>query len=284
MTVTTRLVDSGEATLFTEARGEAARGTILLAMGATASMLWWPEPLLDALAEGGYRVIRFDHRDTGQSTTNALGDVRYDLADLVGDLLAILDAYGVEHAHLVGMSLGGYVSQMAALQNPERIRSLTLIAAEPVGIQYQGEGIGPEFMAHFGTMGELDWSDAAAVTAFELKIAELSAGPAVPFERDAVLARIAAEISRSPSIASAFNHSMIAGELDPALTAADITQPILAIHGSVDPIIAVAAAEAMPTAERLILEGRGHELTVHDAPQIAAAILAHVAKADQPAE
>ncbi|GLQ55891.1 alpha/beta fold hydrolase [Devosia nitrariae] len=67
-----RMVHTNGAELATEARGEPKRGTILLAMGATASMVWWPTSLVDALVAGGYQIIRFDHRDTGQSTTNAL--------------------------------------------------------------------------------------------------------------------------------------------------------------------------------------------------------------------
>lgn len=74
--------------------------------------------MMAGLAAGGYQVIRFDHRDTGQSTTHAPGVVDYDIADMADDLLAILDAYGAQAAHFVGMSLGGYVSQIAALQHP----------------------------------------------------------------------------------------------------------------------------------------------------------------------
>ena len=102
-----RLVETQGAVLATEAWGQGERGTILLAMGATASMVWWPGSLMRALVDGGYRVIRFDHRDTGESTTHAPGDLRYDVFNLSADLLAILDAYGVRAAHLVGMSLGG---------------------------------------------------------------------------------------------------------------------------------------------------------------------------------
>lgn len=268
-------VDGG-VSLHTEATGERRRGTILLAMGATASMLWWPQSLLTGLVEQGFQVIRFDHRDTGQSTTNAPGDVRYDIFDLAGDLIAILDAYGVEKAHLVGMSLGGYVAQIAAIDHPDRVLSLTLIASEPLGVAYEGEGIAPEFMEHFGAMGELDWSNRDAVARFLLRIAELSAGPATGFDAAATLRRIENELSRTTSMQSAFNHSMVGGELGEKHNAARLALPVLLIHGSKDPIISVnaarASAETIPGAHVLVLEGRGHELVEADVPQIAEAI------------
>ena len=267
------------AELATEAWGEGTQGTILLAMGATASMVWWPDALLEALVAGGYRVIRFDHRDTGQSTTGAPGEVGYDIFDLAEDLIAVLDAYGVEAAHVVGMSLGGYVAQIAALQHPERVKSLTLIAAEPLGIGYEAEGIAPELMAHFGTMGALDWSDRAAVAAFMLEIARLSAGKGRAFNEAASRQRIEREIDRASNIQSAFNHAMVGGDLPAGMTAAGLRMPVLVVHGSDDPVISVKAAETtarvVPGAELLVLEGAGHELAEVDLPRIAEAVLRH---------
>ena len=276
-------VRSGKATLCTETRGAPSKGTILMVMGATASMAWWPDGLLDALADGGYRVIRFDLRDTGQSTTQPPGAPDYDVADLAADLIAILDAHEVAAAHLVGMSLGGYLGQIAALQWPGRVRSLTLIASEPLSTAYDNPGISPEFMAHFGAMGELDWSDRDAVAAFMLRIAELSAGPATAFDRDAALKRIERELDRTPSIRSAFNHALLGGETGSDLVARAIRQPTLVIHGTDDPVIPVAAAHAsvgaIANAQLMLLEGRGHELAPADLGRIAEAILVHAATA-----
>jgi pimeloyl-ACP methyl ester carboxylesterase len=224
-------------------------------------------------------VIRFDHRDTGHSTTKPLGEVSYDLDDLAGDMMAILDAYGVSQAHLVGMSLGGYLAQINALRYSERVLSLTLIASEPFGHSYEAEGIGEDFMAHFGTMAALDWTDRDAAAAFLLKIAELSAGSRGAFDRSEALARIESELSRTASMQSAFNHSMIAGAIDLQQTAADLDCPVLIVHGSDDPIISVNAAyksgQVIPRSELMILDGVGHELLAQDAPLIAQRILTH---------
>lgn len=274
----TRIVIAHDgAKLATQATGRPVRGTILLAMGATASMVWWPDSMVARLAEGGYQVIQFDHRDTGQSTTNPPGDIRYNIFDVASDLIAILDAYEVDKANLVGMSLGGYVSQIAALTHPERVRSLTLIASEPLGVAYGGEGIAPDFMQHFARMAELDWLDHEAVVQFLLKISELSAGSATPFDRDAAIRRIERELQRTSSMQSAFNHSMIAGELGAHLNASRLDLPVLLVHGSEDPIISVAAAHAsaitISGAQLLLLDGRGHELLETDVPTITEAIM-----------
>ncbi|WP_172121780.1 MULTISPECIES: alpha/beta hydrolase [unclassified Devosia] len=277
------IASSGGAQLASVAEGERLEGTILLVMGATASMVWWPQALVQALADAGFQVIRFDHRDTGASTTNPPGDIRYTIQELADDLVAILDAYGVRRAHLVGMSLGGYLAQIVALQHPERVATLALLSAEPLGMNYQGEGIAPALLEHFDTFGSVDWSDAAAVRRFMLRDAELCAGTAVPFDTDAASARIEQELSRTQSMASAFNHGSVGGELDPGLSAADLRLPLLVVHGSQDPVISLAAARtsaaAVPGAELIILPKRGHELLEMDMPEIAAAVVRNCARA-----
>jgi pimeloyl-ACP methyl ester carboxylesterase len=274
-----KIIPNQEVQIATESRGTPSQGTILLAMGSTASMHWWPQTFVTQLAAAGYEVVRFDHRDTGRSTTNSPGDVRYDLGELVTDLVAILDSYGVDAAHLVGMSLGAYVAQIASLSYPSRIRSLTLIAAEPLGQDYEASGIAPEFTMHFAKMSDLDLSDRNSVAGFMLEIARLSAGSAVPFDPAAAMARIELELDHAQNIQSAFNHSMIEGKIDHGLTAASIRQPTLIIHGTEDPIISVnaarCAASVIPGSKLLLLDRRGHELLAHDLNEIATAIIDH---------
>ncbi|WEJ33951.1 alpha/beta hydrolase [Devosia sp. SD17-2] len=282
MITSTKRVRSSQGSIFTEAAGEGDKGTILLVMGATASMVWWPDSLIEALVAGGYRTIRFDHRDTGASSVLAPGEVNYDLAELRDDLFAILDAYDVEAAHVVGLSLGGYVAQILALTHPARVKTLTLIASEPLGVPYEGEGLPPGFMEHFGAMASLDWADADAVTGFMMGIARLSAGRRHDFDDVAVERRIRTEIARTENIQSAFNHSMIAGSLPTGASAAEITQPVLLIHGGADPIISANAARTskaiIPSSELLILPDLGHELVDADMALFASAIITHCGK------
>ncbi|MBB4635701.1 alpha/beta fold hydrolase [Longimicrobium terrae] len=275
--MTTRVIHHGGIRIATAEAGAGNPETIVLSMGATASMEWWPPRFVDALVAAGCRVIRYDLRDTGGSTTNPPGASGYSVADLCDDLIAVLDAYGLNSAHLAGMSLGGLISQMAAVRHPERVRSLTLIASEPLnGGEEDGAGIDPRFMEHFGTMGSVDWTDRDAVTAFMLTTARLSAGSAHPFDEDRERERIGRELDRTSSIKSAFNHALIAGELDARWDVRNIGAPTLVIHGSEDPILPLASgqgiARQIPGAELLVLEGTGHELHDADLPRIAAAI------------
>ena len=272
-----KTVQTNGAALATESFGKADKGTILLVMGATASMVWWPDEFCSLLADAGYQVIRFDHRDTGQSSTGMPGDVAYDLHYIANDLGSILDAYMVRAAHVVGMSMGGLAAQLFALEHKARVISLTLIAAEPLGIAYEGEGISDAFMQHFGSMADLDWSSHDAVRAFMLTIAELSAGSALPFDRTAALARIETEMARTSQMQSAFNHAMVQADLAPDVSAAALDVPVLIIHGTEDPIISAKAAqtsaEAIAGSRLLLLEGRGHELAPADLGRISTAII-----------
>ncbi|WP_405742955.1 alpha/beta fold hydrolase [Streptomyces sp. NBC_01525] len=111
--------------LWTEQRGPADAPPLLLVMGAQASGLGWPEPFVDALAEH-HRVIRYDHRDTGRSTW-AFDTDPYPVAALAEDIVAVLDGLGIARAHLVGLSLGGMLSQLVLADHPDRVSSATLM-------------------------------------------------------------------------------------------------------------------------------------------------------------
>lgn len=111
--------------LWTEQRGAADAAPLLLVMGAQASGVGWPEPLVDALA-AHHRVIRYDHRDTGRSTWS-FDEQPYRIADLADDVIAVLDGLGIDRAHIVGMSLGGMLAQMVLSDHPDRLLSATLI-------------------------------------------------------------------------------------------------------------------------------------------------------------
>ncbi|MET8686035.1 alpha/beta hydrolase [Streptomyces sp. NPDC004732] len=111
--------------LWTERRGAPDAPALLLVMGAQASALGWPEPLVDALA-AHHHVIRYDHRDTGRSD-RPFDEEPYAVTDLARDAVAVLDGLGIERAHVVGLSLGGMLSQLVLADHPERVLSATLL-------------------------------------------------------------------------------------------------------------------------------------------------------------
>jgi pimeloyl-ACP methyl ester carboxylesterase len=258
-------VTHGEISLATQAFGVPGDPALLMIMGATASMLGWPDALCAALTEHNLFVIRFDHRDTGQSTTVPLGQASYAVEDLAADAIAVLDAYGINQAHVLGMSLGGFIGQMIALDYPERVKSLTLLASEPLG--WDGAPlphIAPAFLEHFAGLQALDWSNDEEVTHFLVTSERLSAGSAHPFDEKAVRARITEVLKRAESPASMFNHAMITLRQDWKGRFRDISIPVLVLHGEEDPVLPVenglAIADGIVGAEFVGLPGVGHEI------------------------
>jgi pimeloyl-ACP methyl ester carboxylesterase len=271
----------GNISLATESFGAAGDPVLVLIMGATASMLGWPEALCHAPAHRGLHVLRFDHRDTGQSTTVPPGEATYSVEDMAEDVLAIMAGYGVERAHLAGMSLGGYIAQMVALQHPERVASLTLIASEPLG--WDGAPlpqISEEFLGHFAALRSLDWSHRDAAAGFLVESDRLCVGSDAPFDAAAARAIALRVLDRSDSPASMFNHGSLTTREDWTGRFREITCPVLVIHGDEDPILPVqngqAIAAGIPGTQLEILRGVGHELPPGRLDWFAGRIAEHV--------
>ncbi|HSP29601.1 MAG TPA: alpha/beta hydrolase, partial [Ilumatobacteraceae bacterium] len=183
MLPTSLTANSNGVVLAVETFGSPADAPVILVMGATASMVWWPDSFCESIAAHGYSVVRFDHRDTGRSTTGAPGDVSYGAEDMADDLVGLMDALELASAHLVGMSLGGFLSQIVAVTHPERVRTLSLIASEPLGAEPGSlPGIDDRFLEHFATIGDLDWTDVSDVERFLVEIGRLSAGSPERFD------------------------------------------------------------------------------------------------------
>ena len=113
---------------------------LLLVAGLAIDLTSWPQRMVDGLVDRGFRVIRFDNRDVGRSTfVDALPPSRvqqllarprpdaYDLGNMAEDTLGLLDALGIQRAHLVGMSMGGMIAQTLAARHPDRVATLTSI-------------------------------------------------------------------------------------------------------------------------------------------------------------
>lgn len=126
-----KIVRANGVGLCVETFGDPADPAILLIHGATTSMLGWEDEFCERLAAGPRFVVRYDHRDTGRSVAYEPGAPRYTLRDLVADAVGLLDAFSLQGAHLVGRSLGGATCAMlAALDHPDRVASLTLVASD----------------------------------------------------------------------------------------------------------------------------------------------------------
>lgn len=275
-------VSTTDGVLAIETFGNRLDPPVVLVMGATASMLWWPESWCSTIAEHGFFVVRYDHRDTGRSTTRDPGEATYSAEDLADDLVTILDALELGPAHLVGMSLGGYISQIVAVTHRDRVATLTLIASEPLGVEPGTlPGIDDRFLDHFSTFADLDWQNTEEVEQFLVEIGRLSAGTPERFDEAATRQRVRDEIERASTIASAFNHSNVIARDDWTDATRDITQPTLVIHGALDPIIPLpnghALADLIRGARLHVLPDAGHELNSLDLDDLTSTLTAFLA-------
>ena len=143
----TAFARNGETEIAYETSGAPDGVPLMLLSGLDYQMVWWPAALCAALAGRGFRVVRFDYRDSGLSThftgTAGGGPWKALLAgtsrppyrgqDMVQDILAVQDALGWDSAHLLGLSMGAGMAQLTALLHPGRVRTLTLVSGIPVG-------------------------------------------------------------------------------------------------------------------------------------------------------
>jgi pimeloyl-ACP methyl ester carboxylesterase len=238
---------------------------VLLIGGAACSMLYWDDEFCARLAAGPRFVLRYDHRDTGRSTTCPPGEPNYTISDLRDDLIGVLDAFGIERAHLVGLSMGGGLAQLAALEYPDRVASLTLIATSPVGPSGSGDlpSMSEDVAAEFGALAEPDWSDRAAVIEWLTAQERLCAARSVPFDLAGMRATMARLLDRAIDVRSMANHFSILGGDAPRNRPAEIGAPTLVLHGDEDPLFppahGAALAAEIPGARLVRLPGMGHE-------------------------
>src|SRR5437868_9894742 len=125
--------------------GDPRAPALVLITGTAAPLTMWDDEFCEGLADRGFRVVRFDYRDTGRSTYTegpmpssipemigafAEGKLKpsYRLEDLADDVVGLLDVLGIGQAHLLGISQGGGVAQLTAVRAPTRVSALTLIA------------------------------------------------------------------------------------------------------------------------------------------------------------
>jgi pimeloyl-ACP methyl ester carboxylesterase len=258
-----RIVQANGVDLCVEAFGDAGDPAILLVHGASASMLWWDEELCERIAAHGRYVIRFDNRDTGRSVSYPPGRPEYSLSDMADDAVGVLDALGIDRAHLVGQSMAGGIVTVAALRHPDRVASLTLVATTPGGDDLPP--MSEEASSAIGSGGPPDPSDSAAVVEFIVHLTKAYAGGSPHHDENATRALVERDVARAVSVASTLTNHFVIDTGDPSHhRLSDIEAPTLVVHGDMDPLFPLAHGQALqkaiPGAELLVLEKTGHEL------------------------
>jgi pimeloyl-ACP methyl ester carboxylesterase len=266
-------------TICSESFGRREDPAVLLIMGAMASMLWWPDEFCERLAGAGRFVIRYDNRDTGRSLGYEPGSATYTGEDLAGDAVAVLDEHGMERAHVVGMSMGGGIAQVVALDHPDRVLSLTAISTSAIGgLDAVLPGPTREYMEHAAAFDELDWSDTRALADLLVRDARALAGTRHPFDEAAARELVTRDLDRATDPSRLANHASLGGDGGDRRIG-DLRVPLLVIHGTADPLFphphGVALAEGVPGARLVTIEGGGHELHPGDWDQMLDAIERH---------
>ncbi|MGH9171238.1 MAG: alpha/beta fold hydrolase [Acidimicrobiales bacterium] len=268
------VADANGVELYYETYGQDTDPPMLLVCGLGMQLVVWDEAWFEALVRRGYYVVAFDNRDAGLSThlveagipdLMALlegGDpnVTYLLSDMADDAAAVLDATGVESAHILGISMGGMIAQALAISYPGRVRSICSIMSttgDP-NVGQADQAAAEALLAVSGTTRE-DAMEGA------LKAFGIIGSPGFPADEDRVrrLAGLSYDRDREPT--------GIARQLGAILASADrtealghLTMPALVIHGTSDPLVnpsgGRATAAAIPGAKLVMVEGMGHDL------------------------
>ena len=264
------MLDVNGTDLFCERRG--AGEPLLMIQGMAGHSLHWGEPFLCAL-EGDFELILYDHRGLGRS---APSDDPFTIADLAGDAAALLDALGIDSAHVLGISMGGMVAQELVLTAPERVRTLTL------GATYAG---GPD--ARFtdeAVVNELAGAilsgdpDRKVRTGWGFNVSPDFAGADGNFEQFSQIAAL-----YPVELPMIFNQLQAIMSHDTSARLADVGVPALVVHGTADQMLAAANGEMVagliPGARLELLDGVGHLFFWEQPERVAQLICEHVAAA-----
>lgn len=258
----------------TESFGDINNPTILLIMGATASMIWWEEDFCKRLSNQGFHIIRYDNRDTGKSITYEYGHPEYNFDDLADDAIQVLDAYKVDKAHIIGMSMGGIITQIIALKHPGRILTISLIMTSNFDSSLPRKD--SKVTESLGELKIKNWQSKDEVIEYLMKKSKVLIGTKYIFDEKRIRKLNEEEFDRASNLQSRENHGFIRGWGSYLSRIDEINAPTLVIHGTKDPIIpyehGVHLSGIIPNSVLVTLDGAGHELHYNDWDKIINAI------------
>ncbi|MFK4085241.1 alpha/beta fold hydrolase [Kribbella sp. NPDC020789] len=241
--------------LWAETFGDPADPAVLLIHGASASMLWWDAAFCTRLADRGRYVIRYDQRDTGRSTTYPVGAPPYAMSDLAADAVGLLDALGIEQAHVVAQSMNGGTGLIIGVDYAPRVASLTFVSTTT------GADDLPVASGELPELSTPDFADADAVEEYVVRSVE--AESAGVFDEKATRELVRADMARATSFeASLTNPFAMTFDGPRGGGFGDLTMPVLVVHGDQDPYFPVAHGEAIrdavPSGRLVVIKGAGH--------------------------
>ena len=296
--------------------GESSNETILLIMGANANCKQWPQEFIDELVSKNFRVVRFDNRDVGKSswlgkepTYNKLlkilpsfflkiivnrifglavdkkgkfkfsesTPVQYDLSDMAKDAVSLMDSLKIEKAHIVGASMGGMITQIIALDYPERVKSITPIMTTP-GIQNESLS-GPTKELIEAMKKSFVFNLKGRIEDGVVEIYRQLTGSRFPFNEDKFREKLKPIVDHGNN-PFALHGAAVGASPDRTSRLHEIDVPALIIHGTEDAILpldhGIAVADGIKDSKRMIMEGVGHEIPEELLPEIIEAIIENI--------
>ncbi len=285
--------------LYTESFGNKSNPAILLIMGAGTEALFWPEAFCEKLAKEELFVIRYDHRDTGRSSSVDYDKEPYTLRHLTEDALAVLDAYKIEEAHIVGFSMGGVISQFIGAYYPDRAKSLVLMATttdlQPLlhaleGVKaFPGELSQPnaEYIAWMTRKNDPATQNDQEKIQDKVQTWRILSGEASDFDEKLYQSLTLQGIKNSKNENPLLNHvrAVQASLAEHQAATRLIKTPSLIIHGTSDPTLGMDHAQSLkkfiPEAKLAYIQKMGHCLQPQFYDQIIALIKAHVTAVEE---
>lgn len=282
-----------------EEYGNIAGPTLLMVQGLGMPLTGWPPALIEALVAEGFRIIIFDNRDIGQSELlrgmkipNMLMQILrrkfrmrvkspYQLTDMMRDVVGLMDALQIESAHLVGVSMGGMISQLLAIHEPQRVKTLASIMSTTGSRKLPGPA--KEVNRHIFRGPKAATYDAGLE--FQWKLWRLLEGSHYRLSDEELAEFLRRNFERGMTAAGVARQTL-AILAAPSRTAElrKIDVPTLVIHGDADPLIPVECgldtARAISGARTAIIEGMGHTLPVALIERLARLITQHVRTVD----
>jgi pimeloyl-ACP methyl ester carboxylesterase len=253
--------------------GDPSDPPLLLVMGLGAQLIAWPAGFVDELRKRGFFVIRYDNRDSGLSTKfeglpdmgalftgTDLSSVPYRIEDLADDAAALLAELGIAQTHVVGVSMGGMITQALVINHPELFLSATSIMST-TGDRAVGASTGEAMTA---LLRPVATSREEAIEA-SVEGSRVIGSPAYPTEERLLRVRAGEAYDRSycPE-GTARQLGAILGSPDRTEGLHGVRIPFLVVHGEADPLVTPsggdATAAAVPGAKLLTIPGMGHDL------------------------
>ncbi|MEM7105036.1 MAG: alpha/beta hydrolase [Bacteroidota bacterium] len=259
---------------------ENPKGTILLVMGHSTTALGWSRYFFQPMLDRGYRVIRYDNRGVGMSDWLENWDKNhpYSIEDMALDGMAVLDAAGVDQAHVVGVSLGGMIAQRMAISHKDRVQSLTSLMSSGFMDDPELPRVPKVFeisLLRLSLRYKISRSERNDVR-FRISVAKMLKSPDhsevdLPLRTEKALYEIRKRKGYSPYVMNQHTKAVqVSGSRYEGLKALDL--PVLVVHGRKDPLVLFEhgekCASMIPGAKTIWIDDMGHEIPPHYTPLV----------------